>query len=99
VQYWLVFRALHLPIDAVPIVAGSATMFLIIAIVPTISLAELGIRSQISLYVFGLFCSDNLGILLVSGIIWLINIILPAIAGSLILLSVKLFGKNQVATS
>ncbi|HSR37896.1 MAG TPA: lysylphosphatidylglycerol synthase transmembrane domain-containing protein [Phnomibacter sp.] len=99
VQYWLVFRALHLSIDVIPIVAGSATMFLIIAIVPTISLAELGIRSQISLYVFGLFCSDNLGILLVSGIIWLINIILPAIAGSLIMLSVKLFGKNQVATS
>jgi hypothetical protein len=99
VQYWLVFRALHLPIDVLPIVAGAATMFLIIAIVPTISLAELGIRSQISLYVFGLFCTDNLGILLVSGIIWLINIILPAIAGSLILLSVKLFGKNQVSTS
>lgn len=99
VQYWLVFRALHLSIDVAAIVAGSATMFLIIAIVPTISLAELGIRSQISLYVFSQFCSDNLGILLVSGIIWLINIILPAIAGSLIMLSVKLFGKNPVATS
>jgi uncharacterized membrane protein len=67
--------------------------------VPTISLAELGIRSQISLYVFSQFCSDNLGILLVSGIIWLINIILPAVAGSLILLSVKLFGKNPVSTA
>lgn len=98
-QYWLVFRAIHIGLTPAQVMAGTSTMFLIIAIVPTISLAELGIRSQISLYVFGLFTQDSLGVLMVSAIIWLINIILPAFAGSLIMLSVKVFGRNSLEES
>jgi hypothetical protein len=98
-QYWLVFRALQLDLTLPQMLAGTSTMFLIIAIVPTISLAELGIRSQISLFVFSLFTSNQLGILLVSALVWLLNIILPAFAGSLILLSVKLFNRQSLETA
>jgi hypothetical protein len=80
-------------------VASTASMFLILAVVPTISLAELGVRGQTSLFVFGFFHADSLGILAASGVIWLINIIFPALAGSLILLSVKLFGKKSFEAS
>jgi hypothetical protein len=59
----------------------------------------LGVRGKISLYVFGLFCTDELGILVASGAIWLINIILPAFAGSLIMLSVRLFGNKSLSAS
>jgi hypothetical protein len=98
-QYWLVFRALQLDLTLPQMLAGTSTMFLIIAIVPTISLAELGIRSQISLFVFSLFTTHQLGILLVSALVWLLNIILPAFAGSLILLSVKLFNRQSLETA
>ncbi len=92
-QYWLVFKALEIDIEWANMVAGTAAMFLILAVIPSVSLAELGIRGKTSLYVFGIFSANSLGILVASGVIWLINIILPALAGSLILLSVKLFGK------
>ncbi len=98
-QYWLVFRALQLDLTLPQMLAGTSTMFLIIAIVPTISLAELGIRSQISLFVFSLFTANQLGILLVSALVWLLNIILPAFAGSLILLSVKLFNRQSLEST
>ncbi len=94
VQYLAVFGALGIAISPQSMFAATAAMFLILAIVPSASLAELGIRGQTSLFVFGLFSTDSLGILVASGFIWFINIILPALAGSLILLSVKLFGKN-----
>ena len=98
-QYWWVFSSFDLPISANDLIGATAAMFLMIAIIPTISLAELGVRGKISLYVFGLFCTDELGILVASGAIWLINIILPAIAGSLIMLSVRLFGNKSLNAS
>jgi hypothetical protein len=93
-QYWLVFRYLGIPLALTDMAAATAVMFLVLAVVPTISLAELGIRGKVSLFVYSLFVSDPLGILVTTAIIWLINIILPAFAGSLMLLSVRLFGKE-----
>lgn len=93
-QYWLVFTYLGLALVWSDLVSATAVMFLILAVVPTISLAELGIRGKVSLFVFSLFVSDSLGILVSTALIWLINIILPAVAGSLMMLGVKLFGKD-----
>lgn len=94
-QYWLVFRWFDISVSINWLVAGAAVMFLVLAVVPTISLAEIGIRGQVSLFVFGLFTAQSVQILLATAAIWLINIILPALAGSLILLGVKLFSKTE----
>jgi hypothetical protein len=93
VQYWLVFQALDIQIIGGNLIACTAALFLMLAVIPSVSLAELGIRGKTSLYVFGIFSANSLAILVAAGVIWLINIILPALAGSLILLGVKLFGK------
>jgi hypothetical protein len=66
-------------------------MFLALAIVPTIALAELGLRGQLSIHLFGLFSNNTLGIVLTATGIWLINLIVPALAGSLFILGIKLF--------
>jgi hypothetical protein len=66
-------------------------MFLILAVVPTIALAELGVRGKISIFLFGAFSTNTLGIVLTASTIWLINLILPALAGSLFVLGIKLF--------
>ncbi len=94
VQYALVFRFFEVGIPLLPLLAGTATMFLMLAIIPTIALAELGIRGQVSLFVFGLFSNNSLEILVATAIIWIINIIFPAVAGSFMLLTVKLFRKT-----
>lgn len=92
-QYWLVFRFFEVDMSTMQIVICTAVMFLLLAIVPTIALAELGIRGQVSLFVFGLFSQFSLEILVATAVIWFINIILPAITGSFLLLSVKIFKK------
>ena len=70
-------------------------MFLALAIVPTIALAELGIRGKLSIYLFGLFSTNTLGIILTASTIWLINLIVPALAGSLFMVGIKLFKKEE----
>lgn len=66
-------------------------MFLVLAIVPTIALAELGFRGKISLQLFGLLSSNTVGIVATAAGVWIINLIIPAIAGSLFILGVRLF--------
>ena len=63
------------------------------AIVPTVALAELGVRGQVSIALFGLFSTNTIGIIAAVSGIWLINLIIPALAGSLLILGIKIFRK------
>ncbi|MCU0404083.1 MAG: flippase-like domain-containing protein [Chitinophagaceae bacterium] len=93
-QYLLVFSFFETGVALIPMAACTTVMFLMLAIIPTIALAELGVRGQVSLFVFGLFSSNSLEILIASAVIWIINIIFPAVAGSFMLLTVKIFRKE-----
>lgn len=68
-------------------------LFLVLAIVPGITLAELGLRGAVSIQLFGLLSTNLVGIVFTATGIWLINRMLPAIAGSLLILGIKLFKK------
>lgn len=68
-----------------------SVLYLCLAIVPTIALAELGIRGALALSLFGLVSADALGILTASFSIWLINLVLPAIAGSIMMIGIRIF--------
>lgn len=92
-QYWLLLGLFEVNLLAWQALTTTTVMFLILAIVPTIALAEIGIRSKVSIALFGIFSQNTLGILAMTASIWLINIIFPAIAGSLFVLSIKLFRK------
>lgn len=92
-QYMLIFFLFGTGIGIGEMAATTAIMFLILAIIPTIAMAELGVRGKVSLLVFGLFSANSLEILIATATIWFINIIFPAIAGSFLLFSVQLFRK------
>lgn len=66
-------------------------IYLVLALVPTIAIAELGIRGQVGLFFLGLLSGNKIGIITATIGIWFINLILPAILGSLLLLGIKVF--------
>lgn len=68
-------------------------MFLVLAIIPTIALAELGLRGELSILLIGLVSNNTIGIIFTATGIWLINRVIPALAGSLFILGVRLFKK------
>jgi hypothetical protein len=57
-------------------------IYLIMAIIPTIAFAELGIRGKVALYVAGNFTNQLLGLAAGTVILWFLNIIVPAIVGT-----------------
>src|SRR5690606_17388396 len=70
--------------------------FLVMAVIPTIALfTDLGLRGKVSLMLLGLFSQNSLGISLTAVSIWFINLIIPALAGSILILGIKRIFKNN----
>lgn len=77
----------------IPLLAGFCTaclFFFGMAVIPSIALAEMGIRGQLSILLFENFTSDKIGILVATLVLWIINLILPSIIGSLLWLKARL---------
>lgn len=72
-----------------------SVLFMLMAMIPTIALAELGIRGKLSLELFGLVSTNQLSILGASAGIWIINLIIPAMFGTVFLLGLRLFKQKE----
>jgi len=69
----------------------NSVIYLVMAGVPTIAIAELGVRGKVSIFFLGLLSSNTMAIIAATVGIWLINLVVPAVLGSVLLLGVKIF--------
>ena len=94
-QYGLLFSLFGISLIGLQLFTGVSVMFVIMAIVPTLTfLTDLGFRWAVGIQVFQVFTSNTAGILAVSLGIWIINLIIPALVGSLLILRIKLFSSK-----
>jgi len=94
-QYGLLFSLFGIPLLGLQVFTGVSVMFVLMAIVPTLTfLTDLGFRWAVGIQVFQVFTFNTAGILAVSLGIWLINLIIPALVGSLLILRIKLFSRR-----
>lgn len=91
VQYMILLQLFEVRIGVADAVMMVCLFFLILAIIPTIAFAELGFRGSLGLQLFGMFSSNALGIIATTAGIWIINLLLPAVAGAVFLLGLRLF--------
>lgn len=76
-----------------PVAGGfcmAALFFWVMAVIPSIAITELGIRGQVSLYIFHHFSANTIGILCATTGIWMLNLIVPSIIGSILILKMKI---------
>jgi hypothetical protein len=95
IQYLLLLQVFDVNIIWWQVMCLVSVQFLVLAIIPSITLAELGLRGKVSLALFGLLSNNALGIIATSAVIWLINLIVPALAGSLLILGLRIFRNNK----
>jgi len=95
-QYIILMRLFKVDIAIITTGWMVCVMFLVLAIIPSIALAELGIRGEISKQIFGLMSTNILGITFSAALIWFINRVLPALAGSLLLAGIKLLKNKNI---
>ena len=95
VQYIIVLHMFEVKINLVDAFCTICVLFLFLAILPTIPFADLGIRGEAGSQLFGMITQDAFGIIITIAVIWFVNLIIPSAAGSLFLLSIKLFKKGD----
>ena len=98
IQYYLLFRLFGVEPGWWQGFWATSVMFLVLAIIPTIALLEVVQRSTVALKIFGLLTTNELGIGLTSVSIWFINLIIPALIGSLLILGIKIFRNRNEAS-
>ena len=69
--------------------------YLVMAVAPSIGFTELPLRATATVEIFKLYSSNILGIQAAALGIWLINLVLPAIIGSLLILGKKITKENE----
>ena len=74
-------------------------IYLCLALIPTIAIAELGIRGELSIWILGLVATNHVAILAATFGIWLINLLIPAIMGSILLPGIKIFNEEKEGKS
>ena len=90
-QYILLLQVLHVEIFWVNSFWIISILFLVLAIVPSFAIADLGIRGKFSLELLSVYSINTLGILGTTFGIWFINLFIPALAGSILILGIKIF--------
>ncbi|RYF96268.1 MAG: hypothetical protein EOO00_03135 [Chitinophagaceae bacterium] len=99
IQYYLLFQLFDVHVNLWQTWCVVSVSFLVMAVIPTIALfTDLSLRGKVSLLLVGLFSGNNLGIGLTAASIWFINLIIPALAGSLLILSIKKMLANPETT-
>jgi uncharacterized membrane protein YbhN (UPF0104 family) len=89
IQYYLLFRAFGVEMTLWQGIMIASLIFLTQALVPSITLTELGIRGAVVLYFAGAFSHNVAGMLCAAYVLWIVNIILPSFFGSVFILSVR----------
>ena len=84
-QYFLLLRWQGVAISFGGGMMLCALFFWVMAIIPSIALAELGIRGTVAVFLFSAFTANIAGLALSALALWTINLMLPAIAGAIIL--------------
>ncbi|RYY56681.1 MAG: flippase-like domain-containing protein [Chitinophagaceae bacterium] len=96
IQYYLLFRLFSVELTWFQATWAVSVSFLVLAAVPTIALfTDLGMRGEVMLQLVSLYSGNRLGIGLAAITIWLVNLILPALAGSLLILGIRRIFKNK----
>lgn len=92
VQYYLLFRVFDVGLNGWQSFWSMSVVFLVIAIIPNVAaLSELGIRWGASVEVVRLFSPNTAGILASSLAVWMINLVAPALIGSVVIAGLKFF--------
>ena len=101
-QFFLLLKVFDVQVNYFQAMILIGMVYLLMTIIPTIAIAEIGIRGSVSIYVFetwlqhyGLFTPTSaLSVVSASTTLWLFNLALPALVGVVFVYSLKFFRKT-----
>ena len=89
-QYTWAVKMLNIPIANIDLWTALGVLFLLLSIIPSISLTDLVIRGQIIVVLLEPYFNNSLMLICLSTIIWAVNFLLPAIIGAFLLINFRI---------
>ncbi|TFF40063.1 lysylphosphatidylglycerol synthase domain-containing protein [Mucilaginibacter psychrotolerans] len=93
-QYYLVIHLLLPALPFLPMVLTVVVFIFIQSALPSLDLLDIGVRSFTAMHLFLYITSQQIAIIAAVSSIWLINLIIPAIIGSVFVLKLKFFDRT-----
>ena len=89
-QYTWAVKMLNIPIANIDLWIALGVLFLLLSIIPAISLTDLVIRGQLIVLLLEPYYTNSLMLICLSTIIWAVNFLLPAIIGAVLLINFRI---------
>ena len=101
-QFYILLKAFQIPVSLFESVMLTSFIYFAMAAIPTIALAELGIRGSVAVGVITFYFEtirgaesiNPLAIIAASSVLWLVNLALPAIVGTFFVGRLHFFSKK-----
>jgi hypothetical protein len=92
VQYYLLFMVFEVDVNWWQTLQSVSVLFLVLAVLPSFTfLTDLGIRWKAGIEIVQLYSTNTVGIFAAAFTVWLVNLIIPALIGSLLILGIRIF--------
>ena len=92
-QYFILLNIFSVEVSYINSMILITTMLFVVSVIPTVAIAEIGIRGSVALYLFGLLSNNSIGILSATFCLWIINLVLPALIGIIFIFTLRFFRK------
>lgn len=93
-QFYLLLLLFEVHIPFLQALYLISLMYLIATVVPTFSISEVVTRGSVSVYLLGSIVDKPIHITAAYFALWIVNLAIPALIGSLFIIKIKLFRKN-----
>lgn len=94
-QYYIIIHFLVPDIQLTDIVMILFIFYFIQAALPSLDLLDIGVRATTASYFFSFVTNQEIAIMASIACIWMINLIIPAILGSVLVLKLNFFGNSN----
>lgn len=88
-QFYFLLLFYGVDISFVHAITGISLSYFALTFIPNITLAEIGVRGSVSVFFIGMFSAHTPGIIAASASLWIINLVIPALAGSYIIFRLR----------
>jgi len=88
-QYYLLLKFYNIDIEIIDAFSAISLSYVFLFSIPGIPIADIGIRGSLALFFLGIFTDKSIAIIAASSTLWIINLALPSLLGSFVLIRIK----------
>jgi hypothetical protein len=92
-QFFILLQLFDINIAYADAIVLIMIMLFVVSIIPTIAITEIGVRGSAAIFLFGLLSFNSANIFSATFVMWIINLLLPALIGTVFIFTLKFFRK------